>query len=75
MSFFLGTLGTWLCAAMFGWLAWTSFSNGRIAFIGPERKHAPISYWAFLVFLASISFLLAGFGIIRVWALSVVQPV
>ena len=75
MSFYLGTLGTWLCAAFFGWLVWTGLSSGRVAFIGPERKHAPLSYWGFLVILGAIALVLAAYGVLRLWALAVAQPV
>ena len=44
-----------LLAAMLCWLTWKSLATGRLTEMGPERRHAPISFWLGLFFLASFA--------------------
>lgn len=64
-------IGSFLVFLMLGWLVWSGFSSGRAASIGPERRFAPVSFWAAQAVLAFMALIFLARTLLAAWALAI----
>lgn len=68
MVFELETAWVGLFAAMFCWLVWQNHRSGRIAYFGPERRSAPVSFWLAQFLVGSFALFQVAHLLLRLWA-------
>jgi len=48
-------------------VVWDGFQSGRALYQGPDRRHAPISYWLAQFILLAAMALNLGLAALRLW--------